>query len=267
MILLLLIWNLFNTYDNLSVTLYNNGRALLQRQMLDLDSRIGFKSIESGYAKIFYCDTDKEYINIILSAFDLYYPIICSELGIAYKEDKHKIPIIIYPTEKTLYKSLQLGSNQKTPMGVYYGGALHILSPGLWVKGDNETEQKSYFLHNGPVVHEMIHLVLDIKTSGNFPHWFSEGVALFYEKQYINFSWEIEENSDKKITYKELTNSFRELDAFASYKKSFDVINYIYEEKGKDGLLSIIESLSKGKSFEIAFEKEVHQPVSVIDNI
>ena len=48
-------------------------------------------------------------------------------------------------------------------MGAYCNGILSVLSPDLWVDSDNEVVIRERFMEDGPVVHELTHLVLDKK--------------------------------------------------------------------------------------------------------
>lgn len=226
-----------------------NGLCTVQRKII-MDKSIktveSYKCEENINSRIYYTNVDKEYIYMIQLAVDTYYPMILNDFSL---EKNNKLTVILYPNEDELMRNLK-GKLTSVPMGVYYGGVIHLLSPRCWTSTSNESEIKEIFLKQGPIVHEIVHYAVDMKTKGNFPVWFTEGTALYYEYKYTGFEWEknLKEESEK-ITLKQLNEDFRYLDESLAYRKSFDVIKEIVDKYGEQKIEEICIDLSKGKVF------------------
>lgn len=200
---------------------------------------------------IYYTEKDFTYTDMILRVFDVYYPLISSDFDISIT---YQVDIILWPTKNDMACLLNMEEDE-VPMGAYYAGVLNILSPDLWIESKAESDIKDIFLEEGPLVHELCHFALDKKLSGRYSLWFTEGIALYYEKKYINFEWRTDlKNAGKKITLDELRNSFEFLNEEVAYRRSYDIIQSIVDEKGEEALQSIIKEMTYN-SFENAYKK------------
>lgn len=158
-----------------------------------------------------------------------------------------KIQIIIYPDLETMREKLDL-TERDYPMGIYYGGILHILSPKVWIKSNNMSIVSREFEKNGPMVHELVHLIVDQKTNGNFPLWFTEGVALYYEYQLTGYEWGEElGNIYNSSSLAQLTHYFDTLDKDIAYRQSFEIIKKIADIYGEEKILSLLDQLGRGQ--------------------
>lgn len=204
----------------------------------------GFNYVENGYARIYYADEDTEYINVIKSAVDLYYPLLAVDFGF----EAPLAVIVIYPDKESMANNIN-NSSGETPMGAYYGGIINILSPRLISDDSSEAANKNFFLDKGPIIHELAHLLLDKKTDGNYEMWFSEGLALFYEYKYTAFEWrsDLKEKS-REITLSQLRRNFRDIDESVAYRRAFDIVNDIAMSEGEGRLRDIVDVLSGGGS-------------------
>lgn len=202
----------------------------------------GYNYIENSFARIYYTDEDSEYINLVKAAVDLFYPLLETDFNFSAP----KAVIVIYPKKDEMLKSINSSSGD-APMGAYYGGVINILSPRLMTDGTNELASKSFFLDEGPIIHEMSHFMLDSKTNGNYEMWFSEGLALYYEYKYTAFEWrsDLKEKS-QEITLTQLRRNFKDIDESSAYRRAFDIVNGIALTDGEVKLRAIIDILSQG---------------------
>lgn len=160
--------------------------------------------------------------------------------------------VVIYPTREELNASFGW-SAQESAMGVYWGGAIRVLSPKAWVEGRDPAEIARVFRAVGPMAHEFTHLVLDYKTKGNYPRWFSEGLAQYEEVRQGGVLWNEGARSPAARHYSlaEL-DQFDELDQSLAYSDALSLVEYLVEERGEAGLKKVIEALGKGASFSQA---------------
>ncbi len=158
-----------------------------------------------------------------------------------------KVEIIIYPDLDTMREQLNLLKTDR-PMGIYYGGILHILSPKAWIQEDTTQEIERIFAANGPMVHELVHSIVDKKAHGNFPIWFTEGVALYYENELTGYEWgkNLPQNNNV-YTLTQLKYNFKSLDQDMAYRQSFNLIKKIADIHGEQKIIELIELLGAGK--------------------
>lgn len=240
---------IFFTIFVLMLILYSNPK----NKLYEIEKKIIVNNINlnkdylidtSKYVNIYYDKKDEAYTLMIKMMVDTYYPLLLKDFKI---NQKPQLNIIIHSDKESLMEAIN--DNSKTvPMGVYYKGIIHILSPRCWTRNKNEIEIKDEFFKNGPVIHEMTHFVLDLKTNGNYEIWFTEGMALYYEYKYTGFEWEKNlKEAAEKISADELKNNFRNIDESLAYRKSFDIIKEIAEKNGESYLTKLCFELSKSK--------------------
>lgn len=240
---------------------YKSGRIVVENRIVNqLES---YLQVEGPYARIYYTEQDETYVPLIRRAIETYYPMLLQDFQM---EHKKQIAVIMYPSGESMMAALEMEGGD-APMGVYYGSTLNILSPEIWTKGQTEIEIKERFLKDGPIVHELTHLVLDDKTMGNYPLWFTEGVALYYEYKYTGFEWRKDvRHQSRDIDIKTLTKEFHKLDEVISYRRAFDIIYELVQQKGEEGLQQIIDQMAQGTPLERAFKKAFGLSIEVVDN-
>ncbi|MEW9123489.1 MAG: hypothetical protein AB2421_12340 [Thermotaleaceae bacterium] len=198
--------------------------------------------IETEHFRIRYEGEDQEVINLVARASERHYKDIC-DLFDYYPE--RKTMVIVYDDAMKLMANANLGHG-KPPMGVYYASTVQILSPRLWVKNPQGMEE--IFLNEGPMVHEFTHLLVDDIARGNYPLWFTEGMALYQEYVQTGYEWgkNLEYPEGKPYTIEELTNSFHQLDEMLAYKRSFEIVREIIETYGFQDMNQVLRNLGKG---------------------
>jgi hypothetical protein len=170
--------------------------------------------------------------------------------------DLGKIQCVVCPNKFELGKIVGT-KYESPPMGVYRNGVIHVLSPTQWISGKSDSETEAVFTHDGPIAHELVHLAVDKATEGNYPIWFTEGIALYFENKYTGYEWQPDVNADD-ISYQKLNTDFYSISDAKAYRKSFEIIDAFVYVNGEDALMNILEKLSTGKRFAVCFYWNEH---------
>lgn len=198
-----------------------------------------------------YMPSDKDILNMVKESTEKNYNSLSKIFGYTAKD---KIKVIIFPSKDYMNSILRLPKQQRA-MGIYSSGLISILSPKEWIAADDKKMFENIFNNTGPIAHELTHYFVDKKTNGNYPAWFTEGVALFFEKQLTGYEW------GKGVKYKqepysieELTNRFEKLDQDYAYRRSYEIIYEYVKENGVSKLLDTMKKLGEGYTLE-GFDK------------
>ena len=223
-------------------------RAQLHAATRILNVTEDFYIEDTQFASIRFTETDADFISAINGSINIFYPQLLTDFGLSL-EEAGRMKIIIFPDQDTL-ESAVARRYTKMPMGMFFAGIIGITSPTVWFNGDNENIIDN-FMRNGPVLHEMVHFVLDVKTNGNHPLWFTEGVALFYEYIYTANEWRLDLRKEaSQLCAIEVTTNFREFCKMISYRKVFDIIMNYVSTYGTEGLQKIITELGRGTPYD-----------------
>lgn len=106
------------------------------------------------------------------------------------------------------------------------------------------------------LVHELGHHYVYILTRGNYPVWYSEGVAQLMEYKLLGSVWfdGIKNNDYYMYSIEELSGDFYGLnDQISAYIQSFQLVKFI-EELGGQANLRILQDLGRGVAFTSALE-------------
>lgn len=164
------------------------------------------------------------------------------------------IPVIIYPSREALNVHFGWPASESA-MGAYWEGVIHVLAPEVWVPAGAKMD--SYFMLNGPMAHEITHLLVDNITRGNVPRWFTEGLAQYEENKLTGFKFR--EPADllyKHYDFGEMDRNFDRLsDQQVAYSQSFLAVVYLVDSYGENSLRCILESLAAGKDFNYGLNK------------
>ncbi|MFZ5968292.1 MAG: peptidase MA family metallohydrolase [Bacillota bacterium] len=237
--------------DVLKVKLYPLFREV--QKAIILSNVKDYQQLETEHFIIHYQTEDEDIIPLIAEASEKHYSDVSRQLGYFPKE---KTDVIVYHDPDALMKNANLGQG-KPPMGVYYASTIQILSPKLWVQEGEDMEK--LFMNEGPMVHEFTHLLVDDLTRGNYPMWFTEGMALYQEYVQTGYQWGKELSYEgEPYTLEQLSGEFDNLDIMLAYKRSFEIVKTIAENGGLNNLNDVLKELGEGKNFDQATE-EVYQ--------
>jgi len=203
-----------------------------------------FYVLDTMFASIRFTETDAPFIPAISGSISLFYPLLLADFGLTL-EEAGRLDIVVFPDQPSLEAAMGRRYTY-VPMGVFFAGIINIISPTVWITGTDE-EITERFMREGPVIHEMVHFVLDVKTNGNYPLWFTEGVALFYEYKYAAFEWRPDlRYTASHLCATDVSANFRDFCETLSYRKVFDIIMYYIKAHGENGLQEIIAELGRG---------------------
>ena len=227
------------------VILYPIYREFKKNSMSYQNARFNVEKSENF--RVHYQDSSRECIEMVIDNAEKSLKVLIEDFD--YKLDC-KIDIIIYPEYREMAKKIGLGTGS-TAMGVYYSGIISILEPKKWIRENSDIVR--VFTAEGPVLHELTHYVIDYKTCGNVPVWFTEGMALYEEYKVNNVQWAYGKNIESFYSPNELQNDFYSLDEISAYKQSFIIVKYIEDNFGNEAVKKIIGLLKSGSSLEQAF--------------
>jgi len=206
---------------------------------------------ETEHFRIKYTQTDADTVAMIAEAAEAAYAPVTQKLGYA---PQSKTLLLVQPNKKELRQAFGWSGNESA-MGVYWGGVIQLLSPHAWLDNGASVQE---FIHSGPMVHEFTHLVFDHLTNGNYPRWFTEGLAQYVEYRVNGYEWHTATNKldGNLYTMAELDKNFDKLsNQSLVYRESLAAVRYIAEVHGEDRLREIIKALEAGQSINKAIPK------------
>lgn len=224
---------------------YQLARAAAQADLL---RRVrSWQTLTGEHFVVKFLPQDRDVAPLVLQAAEAAYAPVTKDLAYA---PPGRTTVVIYPTRKELNASFGW-SAQESAMGVYWGGAIRVLSPKAWVEGKDPAEIGRVFLTMGPMAHEFTHLVLDYKTCGNYPRWFSEGLAQYEELRHGGVLWD-----DPAADFTGELYSLADLERFSdlpnqslAYRQALSLVQYLAASRGEAGLKKIIAALGEGAGF------------------
>ncbi len=225
--------------------IYSVFREIARAQML-LRTH-GWQHTEDQYLIIRY-QGDREEAELVQETTRLSFQRICDDFSFSPEQ---KIPIIVYPSREDLNASFGWPASENA-MGVYWGGVIRVLAPQAWINDSDPEAVRHIFQQSGPMVHEMTHLVLDYVARGNYPRWFTEGLAQYEEYKITSFMFGQQEEIWDFGLYplKRMDRNFDSLpDQTLAYRQSLSAVEYIVAVYGEDGLHRIINNLAQGRNF------------------
>ena len=251
LLFLLLITNLTVSYNSVRRVAYAVGRNVLEKKIVYTMEGEGVRTSKQFVIK--YHKEDAKYIDMILDSANEHYQDLAKDFSYTKKDP---IYIIVYSSVEEMRAHLKLPATMN-PMGLYYGRTLNILSPRAWIEEKDLESMRRIFEREGPMTHELTHLFVDEITMGNYPLWFTEGMALYMEKKYTGFQWGEGQSIDTEgITIKKLTEDFSSIDELISYKKSVEIIEQWVDSYGEPKVMQLLHHLAKGLSLQEAVYRE-----------
>lgn len=190
---------------------------------------------------------DANMVNMVAQAAETSYQPVTHLLGFA---PPGKTLVIIYPNKNELRRAFGWSGNESA-MGVYWAGVIEILSPDNWLPPGSAAAQAKTFTQSGPMTHEFTHLVLDYMADGNYPRWFTEGMAQYAEYRINNYEWLTPDNDLRQrplYTMQQLDGDFDALPNQAlAYRESLAAVRYIAAVYGEDKLPAMVRELQHGR--------------------
>ena len=143
----------------------------------------------------------------------------------------------------------------RSPMGVYWMGYINILAPEGWIDGSTGARAQ-IFRRMGPMAHEYTHLIIDEKTHGHYPRWFSEGVAQYVEQSLGYFTTTLPQPENRRfLPFSQLERRFDEASQQnQAYWQSLEAIHYLTAHYGEAIIGQILTHLSQNRDFQTALQ-------------
>lgn len=243
LILLTLLWS--GLAPMLNQLHYQSMRWQYQRQQSKLITHMNIAETEHfTYA---YSELSDESLTLIQEESEHIFSAVNDFFGYTPQE---KIPVMIYPTGEALNDRFGW-EGDRSPMGVYWMGYINILAPECWIDGSTAARAQ-VFRHMGPMAHEYSHLIIDEQSRGNYPRWFSEGVAQYVEQSLGYFTTTMPPAAYRQfVPYQQLEKRFDDpaLQTQA-YWQSLETIHYLTQHYGDSIINQIIERLARCEDFE-----------------
>lgn len=239
--------------QDLRLAAYN---AFKKAITLKMDYQIrGYHALEGEKFIIRHTEADRDLAPYILSLADDYYFEVAEILGVS-GIDGGKIPLVVYPDIESLADSFGRGGDKRA-VGVYWAGSVRVLSPKAWIgSGSGNDLIRERFREEGPLSHEIAHLLIDYRTGGNYSRWFTEGIAQYVEREITGFllgepPYSVQK---EKLTIAQTEAAFdSEEYQLLAYWRALLAVDCLIDNFGLDKIKELINKLHKGSSFERTF--------------
>ncbi|HYG60654.1 MAG TPA: hypothetical protein VD902_21480 [Symbiobacteriaceae bacterium] len=208
----------------------------------------------SPHVEVYYTEQDENVVDWVLKATEAAYLPVTEAIG---HEPPVRVPVIIYPSRDELRTAFGW-SNGESAMGVYWSGTVRLLSPNVWINEKTDKEKRKVFDRLNPIAHELTHYVFDYLTDGNYPRWFTEGLAQRVEYHHTGYLWLEPESTLNQPLYslRDLEERFDQLqNQPLAYRQSFLLVDYLARVYGEESLAGLVDRLGEG----IRFADAVHQ--------
>jgi len=209
-----------------------------------------WEQVDTAHFRIKYLPIDKYSVGLVSEAAEDAYIKISQKMGC---EPSRLITIVVYPDNASLAASFGWDKNEKA-LGVYWGGTIRILSPRAWLANLGQEER---FMKEGPMVHEMAHLMIDEMSRGNYNRWWTEGVAQYTEREITGFEFSSPFRKKDDLYYYQLDNlekNYDRLEQSVAYWESLQAVDYLVGAYGEDKIYEVLNRLSRGDTMARALE-------------
>lgn len=209
-----------------------------------------WNELKGRYCTVKYKNGDQSSALIVLSQAEEVY----EQLTDRYQLFKLPLPltVIIYPSSEELNSSLGW-SAEESALGAYQAGLIRLLSPSAYLPGVSSEQLEEVYRNNGPLIHEFTHLLVDYKAGGNYPRWFTEGLAQYEEKQMLGLVWS--KAGANWFSFEQLSGKGFDLieDQAGAYWQSLVLVDNLVAAYGWDRMENFLTGLASGVKFETAF--------------
>ncbi len=195
-----------------------------------------------------------------------YLPAVASDLGLSRDQVPGLVSVVISPSRQAMIRFL--GKRYGTSaLGAYWRGVIWLLSPRAWL----DTERPGWEAHyeaEGPVIHELTHLLLDRVSAGRITPWLDEGLAQWEEYSSTGFQWAEDALGPGREPYSlaALRGRFHSLpDEARAYRQAFLVMRYMVERYGEGAPAGIVDALAKGREDAQAIQQVTGRDLAVLE--
>jgi hypothetical protein len=199
---------------------------------------------------------DREGAALVLETAEYFYRPVTEDFGY---NPRARIPIILYSSKAEMNRSFGWEAKESA-IGVYYAGTIRVLAPHSWIYEESPDGVKETFVSSGPMAHEFTHLMVDYLTGGNYPRWFTEGLAQYEEYKLTGFEFSEPAGAAGNNFYsmEDIAENFDDLpNQSLAYREAFAAIRYIAGVYGENTLYDMIKSLGDGMKFEDAMQEHL----------
>lgn len=187
---------------------------------------------------VYFDPADPEVARWVLDAAERVYEPVIEQMGYT---PPLPVPVVVYPDRVSLQEAFDWSDHQSAT-GVYWSGVIRVLNPRAWIHAEDDSQAAALFSRLNPLAHEFAHYVLDYQTNGNYPRWFTEGLAQRIEARVTGYRWLEPESSLAGGYYRlsDLESRFDDLENQAlAYRVSYLLVDYLAERCGEDGLRAL----------------------------
>lgn len=223
----------------------------------------GYDRRDSARFQLYYQEQDRNVADLVENTADEVYGEVVRQVGY---EPPGPVPLILYPDRTSLRSAFGWGE-ERSAVGVYWRGTIRLLSPTVWVDHSSAASLAAGYRQVSPIAHELTHYALDYRTNGNYPHWFSEGLAQRVEYRATGFLWIEDESSLRQTLYTmaELNQHFDDLsNQPLAYRESYLLVDYMAAHWGEECLGQIVDRLADGIDFDRAVSEVCGKPMAQI---
>ncbi len=250
-------------YSEIPRSLVYSAFRSMNKYGVNLQTR-NWNSLKGEHFEVRYRKEDADIAQIVLAAAEEAVAPVNSQLG--YRPQGRML-VLVYPDRTSLGKSFGWTADQSA-MGVYWAGVIRVLSPSVWITEVSLSEKAEVFSTAGPMVHEYTHLAVDYMTRGNYPRWFTEGVAQYVEREVTGFTLsEPPPGCDQAwFSVEALEVSFDSpATQSQAYYQSLTMVDFLTQEYGSEVVVGILNCLGKGIPLDSAWEAETGVTVETFE--
>lgn len=208
----------------------------------------GYQRLEGPHFTVYYPPGADSAARMVLEAAEASYGPVVAALG--YRPPG-KAPVVVHPDRRSLAAAFGWAQGEAAT-GVYWAGVIRVLSPDAWIHGRSEAQRRELFRRLHPLAHEFTHYVLDYRTDGNYPRWFTEGLAQWMEYRVTGYRWLVPAASLRQPLYSlaDLEERFDQLPNQAlAYRQSYLLVDHLVHRCGAGGMDRLLDHLAGGRPF------------------
>jgi hypothetical protein len=228
-----------------------NCSRFLSRENTNFKTR-NYEQLKTEHFLIKYGEVNRDNAPIVAEAAEeIYEPVV----RMFNFEPSKPTMVVMYPDSASLAEAFGWDRAERA-MGVYWAGTIRILNPDEWII---EGDKRQTFIREGPMAHEFAHLLVDCLTLGNYPRWYTEGVAQYVEKKITGFElFNPAKYNNQSVEYYDfatLEQNFDQLVQGIAYGQSLQATELIAERYGEDKVFAILGYLGQGYDMKESFAK------------